>query len=39
MDLCNSYRNLKRKQKAYSPTKLKQMQAKLNLVEKEKDEE
>ena len=34
MDLCHSYRNIKRKQKVYSPTKLKQMQAKINLEEK-----
>ena len=34
MDLCQSYRALKQKQKAYSPTKLKQMEVKLNFVEK-----
>ena len=34
MDLCNNYRKLKQKQKMYSPTKLKQMEVKLNLVEK-----
>lgn len=34
MDLCHNYRALKQKQKAYSPTKLKQMEVKLNFVEK-----
>lgn len=34
MDVCQNYRNLKQKQKMYSPTKLKQMQVKLNLVER-----
>lgn len=34
MDMCQQYRMLKQKQKAYSPTKLKQMEVKLNFVEK-----
>jgi hypothetical protein len=34
MDLCQNYRKVKQKQKAYSPTKLKQMQVKLNFEEK-----
>ena len=35
MDLCQNYRTIKQKQKKYSPTKLKQMQVKLNLVDKQ----
>jgi hypothetical protein len=35
MNLCQQYRNLKQKQRKHSPTKLKQMQVKLNLFDKQ----
>ena len=38
MDLCHSYRSLKDKQRRYSPTKLKQMQVKLSMVNLQEEE-
>lgn len=35
MELCQHYREFKEKQKKDSPTKLKQMQVKLNLFDKQ----
>lgn len=35
MNLCQTYRSLKQRQRRYSPTKFKQMQVKLNLVNKQ----
>ena len=39
MQICNSYHDLKEKQKKNSPTKLKQMQIKLNLFNKQQDKD
>ena len=37
--MCQVYRGLKEKQRRYSPTKIKQMRVKLNLVDKEEKED
>ena len=39
MNMCQVYRGLKEKQRRYSPTKIKQMRVKLNLVDKEEKED
>ena len=35
MEICNSYHGMKEKQKKNSPTKLKQMQIKLNIFDRQ----
>ena len=37
MEICNSYHGMKEKQKKNSPTKLKQMQIKLNIFDRQQD--
>ena len=39
MNMCQVYRDLRQKQRRYSPTKVKQMRVKLNLVDKESKKE